>query len=239
MHNQCRLPSGSAAAIMVTAAAGILVGLGVVLLITAVTGYFVAQEFAYMAVNRSRLKALAESGDAAAARALAITRRTPFMLSGAQLGITVTGLLVGYVAEPLIGRGLGVLLGGTGVPIAVAVTFGAVAAIAVSTLVMLLGELFPKNLAIARPEPVARALAMSTTIYLRLLGWLIWLFDQSSNLLLRALRIEPVHDVEHSATRATSSTSWPPPATPARSRMSCRRCSTGSWTFPPVPPSTP
>ena len=186
---------------MVSAAAGILVGLVVVVLITAVTGYFVAQEFAYMAVNRSRLKALAESGDAAAARALAITRRTSFMLSGAQLGITVTGLLVGYVAEPLIGRSLGVLLGGTGVPIAVAVTFGAVAAIAVSTLVqMLLGELFPKNLAIARPEPVARALAMSTTIYLRLFGWLIWLFDQSSNLLLRALRIEPVHDVEHSAT---------------------------------------
>lgn len=186
---------------MVTAAAGVLVGLVVVVLITAVTGYFVAQEFAYMAVNRSRLKAVAESGDAAAARALAITRRTSFMLSGAQLGITVTGLLVGYVAEPLIGRSLGVLLGGTGVPIAVAVTFGAVAAIAVSTLVqMLLGELFPKNLAIARPEPVARALAMSTTIYLRLFGWLIWLFDQSSNLLLRALRIEPVHDVEHSAT---------------------------------------
>src|SRR5829696_7734871 len=170
---------------MVSAAAGVLVGLVVVVLITAVTGYFVAQEFAYMAVNRSRLKAVAESGDAAAARALAITRRTSFMLSGAQLGITVTGLLVGYVAEPLIGRGLGVLLGGAGVPIAVAVTFGAVAAIAVSTLVqMLLGELFPKNLAIARPEPVARALAMSTTIYLRLFGWLIWLFDQSSNLLL-------------------------------------------------------
>ena len=54
---------------MVTAAAGVLVGLAEVELITAVTGYFVAQEFAYMAVNRSRLKALAESGDAAAARA--------------------------------------------------------------------------------------------------------------------------------------------------------------------------
>ncbi|WP_207842051.1 hemolysin family protein [Williamsia soli] len=176
-------------------------GILVVLLITALTGYFVAQEFAYMSVDRSRLKAGAEAGDAGAARALSVTRRTSFMLSGAQLGITVTGLLVGYVAEPLIGRGLGELLGGVGIPTAVGIAVGAVLAVLFSTFVqMLFGELFPKNLAIARPEPVARWLAMSTTIYLRLFGWLIWLFDQSSNLLLKALRIEPVHDVEHSAT---------------------------------------
>lgn len=186
---------------MVTAVAGIALGVVVVLFITALTGYFVAQEFAYMAVDRSRLKARAESGDGASQRALAVTRRTSFMLSGAQLGITVTGLLVGYVAEPLIGESIGVLLGGAHVPTGVGIAIGAVAAIVFSTLVqMLFGELFPKNLAIARPEPVARALALSTTWYLRLFGWLIWLFDQSSNLLLRALRIEPVHDVEHSAT---------------------------------------
>jgi CBS domain containing-hemolysin-like protein len=81
----------------------LLVGVLVVLAITAATAYFVAQEFAYMSVDRSRLKAAAASGDAGAERALAVTRRTSFMLSGAQLGITVTGLLVGYVAEPLIG----------------------------------------------------------------------------------------------------------------------------------------
>ncbi|NEW45817.1 HlyC/CorC family transporter [Nocardia cyriacigeorgica] len=182
-------------------AASIALGVLVVLLITALTGYFVAQEFAFMAVDRSRLKAGAEAGDKSAQRALGVTRRTSFMLSGAQLGITVTGLLVGYVAEPLIGRGLGELLGGVGVPTGVGIAVGAVLAIAFSTFVqMLFGELFPKNLAIARPEPVARWLAMSTTVYLKLFGWLIWLFDQSSNLLLRALRIEPVHDVEHSAT---------------------------------------
>jgi CBS domain containing-hemolysin-like protein len=185
---------------MVMAVAGIALGILVVLLITALTGYFVAQEFAYMAVDRSRLRASAEGGDVAAQRALAVTRRTSFMLSGAQLGITVTGLLVGYVAEPLIGEAIGVLLGGVNVPTGVGIAIGAVVAIVFSTLVqMLFGELFPKNLAIARPEPVARALALSTTWYLRLFGWLIWLFDQSSNLLLRALRIEPVHDVEHSA----------------------------------------
>ena len=70
----------------------LLLGVLVVLAITAVTGYFVAQEFAYMAVDRSRLSALrAAAGDAGAQRALSVTRRTSFMLSGAQLGITVTG----------------------------------------------------------------------------------------------------------------------------------------------------
>jgi CBS domain containing-hemolysin-like protein len=173
----------------------------VVLAITAVTGYFVAQEFAYMAVDRAQLGARAAAGDAAAKRALAITRRTSFMLSGAQLGITVTGLLVGYVAEPLIGESLGAMLGGVGIPAAVSVGIGAVLALLFSTVVqMLFGELFPKNLAIARPEPVARWLARSTAIYLKVFGWLIWIFDQASNLLLRALKIEPVHDVEHSAT---------------------------------------
>ncbi|MBX7455548.1 hemolysin family protein [Mycolicibacterium sp. 3033] len=186
---------------MLTAVAAILLGLVVVSAITVATGYFVAQEFAYMAVDRSRLKARADAGDRAADRALSVTRRTSFMLSGAQLGITVTGLLVGYAAEPLIGRGLETLLGGSGLPMALAVAIGGVAAIGVSTVIqMLFGELFPKNLALARPEALARRLAWSTTAYLTLFGWLIWLFDQSSNLLLRALRIEPVHDVEHSAT---------------------------------------
>lgn len=182
-------------------AASILAGVVVVLAISALTGYFVAQEFAYMAVDRSRLKARSAAGDAAADRALQVTRRTSFMLSGAQLGITVTGLLVGYVAEPLIGRGLGDLLGGVGVPTGVGIAAGAVIAVGFSTVVqMVFGELFPKNLAIARPEPVALALARSTAWYLRIFGWLVALFDKSSDLLLRALKIEPVHDVEHTAT---------------------------------------
>jgi CBS domain containing-hemolysin-like protein len=179
----------------------ILAGMAVVFGLTVLTGYFVAQEFGYMAVDRARLKARAAGGDAGAERALGITRRTSFMLSGAQLGITVTGLLVGYVAEPLVGAGIGELLGGVGVPQAVGVAVGTVFALLFSTVVqMVFGELFPKNLAIARPEPVARRLAWSTGLYLSAFGWLIRLFDHASNLLLKAVRIEPVHDVEHAAT---------------------------------------
>ena len=178
----------------------LIAGIAVVVLITALTGYFVAQEFAYMAVDRTALNVRADAGDSRAATALTITSRTSFMLSGAQLGITVTGLLVGYVAEPMIGASIGTALGGISIPAGVSLAIGAVIALTFSTLVqMLFGELFPKNLAIARAEPTAIALAGSTRVYLAAFGWLIRIFDASSNALLRLFRIEPVHDVEHSA----------------------------------------
>lgn len=175
------------------------IGCVLVLIIIAANGYFVAQEFAYMSVDRSRLAARAETGDPAAKRALAVTKRTSFMLSGAQLGITVTGLLVGYVAEPMIGQSLGALLGGLDIPPAVTVAVTTVGVLLVATIVqMVFGELYPKNLAIAAPETLALALARSTQIYLAVFGWLIAIFDVAANLFLRLLRVEPVHDVDPS-----------------------------------------
>ncbi|MDO8395527.1 MAG: hemolysin family protein, partial [Dietzia sp.] len=179
----------------------LLLGILAILAIIAANGYFVAQEFAYMSVDRNRLKARADAGDVSAARALKVTQRTSFMLSGAQLGITVTGLLVGFVAEPLVGQSLGTLLGGVGVPAAVGVTVGTVLALIAATVVqMIFGELYPKNLALASPEPLARGLARSTTVYLTVFGWLIVVFDKSANLLLRAVGVNPVHDLDTTAT---------------------------------------
>lgn len=184
-----------------TIALSLLLGSLLILLIIAANGYFVAQEFAYMSVERNKLRALAENGDKAAQRALAVTKRTSFMLSGAQLGITVTGLLVGYVAEPLVGTALGELLGIAGVPAGVSITVGTVLALIVATVVqMIFGELFPKNYAIANPTPLARGMARSTQIYLAVFGWLISIFDHAANAMLRLLRIEPVHDVDSTAT---------------------------------------
>ena len=186
---------------MIAATLTLLLGIVVLLSIIAANGYFVAQEFAYMSVDRARLSARAEAGDAAAQRALKVTRRTSFMLSGAQLGITVTGLLVGELAEPLVGRAIGTLLGGAGVPAALSITVGTVLVLAVATVVqMIFGELYPKNLAIAAPEPLARRLARSTLIYLGAFGWLITCFDHAANALLKLLRIEPVHDLDTSVT---------------------------------------
>ena len=181
----------------------LLLGVLAILAVIAANGYFVAQEFAYMAVDRTRLAALAATGDASAARALAVTQRTSFMLSGAQLGITITGLLVGYMAEPLVGESLGVLLAGTGLSMETGIAVGTALALVVATLFqMIVGELYPKNLAIANPEPMSRALARSTLVYMAVFGWLISFFDKAANLFLRLLRIEPVHDLDVSASDA-------------------------------------
>jgi CBS domain containing-hemolysin-like protein len=179
----------------------IFVGLTTIIVLTVATGYFVAQEFAYVAVDRGRLRALAEDGDAAAARALKVTSRLSFMLSGAQLGITVTVLLAGYVAEPYLGEGLAALFGVAGLPEAVSLSIALLVALLFATVVqMVLGELAPKNLAIAKPEALARALSRSTLIYLMIFGPLIRLFDATSNRLLRALGIEPVEELPQGAT---------------------------------------
>ena len=173
----------------------------VVFLITLTTGYFVAQEFGYVAVDRSRIRSRATAGDTTAQRILNITNRTSFLLSGAQLGITVTTLLVGYVAEPMIGQGIGELLDTAGVPAGAGLAFGTGVALLFSTVIqMVFGELFAKNLAIARSEPVARRLALSTSIYLKLFGPIIWLFDQAAIRLLELVGITPVEDVQHAAT---------------------------------------
>ena len=178
----------------------LLAGLLLTAVIIVANGYFVAQEFAYMSVDRATLRSRAEKGDASAERALKVTKRTSFMLSGAQLGITVTGLLVGYVAEPFIGVPLGELMGGAGVPTATGIAVGTVLALVLATVVqMIFGELYPKNLAIANPGPLAQGLARSTLVYMAIFGWLITFFDKSSNAVLRLLHVEPVHDVDSSA----------------------------------------
>jgi len=180
----------------------IAIGVFTVLALTAATGYFVAQEFAYVAVDRGRLQQLADQGDAAAQRALRVTSQLSFALSGAQFGITVTALLVGYVSEPLIGEGLADLLGFTGLSQAARLSLSLVAVLAFSTVVqMVLGELAPKNVAIARTVPLARALSRSTLIYLLIAGPIVRVFDAASNKLLRWVGIEPVKELPHGATR--------------------------------------
>jgi len=176
-------------------------GLLAVLLLTLGTGYFVAQEFAFLAADRPLLREQAAAGDAAAVRALQVTDRLSFMLSGAQLGITVTTLLVGFIAEPAIADVIrpGLLAAGlspAAVP-GIAVAIGLVIATAVQ---MVLGELAPKNLGIARPEPVAKFLARSTLVYLAIAGPVIRLFDGAATRLLRRVGVEPVEHVEQGAT---------------------------------------
>lgn len=180
----------------------ILVGLLLIVALTAATAYFVSQEFAYVAVDRGRLQNRSAGGDRAARRAVRVTERLSFMLSGSQLGITVTTLLAGWVAEPYVGQGLADLLGLAGLPSGLSMSVSFAVALIVATVVqMVLGELAPKNLAIARSEGIARALSWSTLAYLAVAGPAIHVFNSASNWLLRRVGIEPAEELPHGATR--------------------------------------
>ncbi|MFF7842262.1 hemolysin family protein [Streptomyces ossamyceticus] len=178
-----------------------VLGLLAVLVLTAGTGYFVAQEFAYVSVDRLALAREAEAGDRRAARALKVLERLSFMLSGAQLGITVTGLVVGFIAEPSVSALLEPALTGIGIPEGAVGGISVVLAFVLATVVqMVLGELAPKNLAIAVPERLAKSLAASTLAYLKVVGPAVHVFDSAANKLLRRVGIEPVEELHHGAT---------------------------------------
>ncbi|TDE16990.1 HlyC/CorC family transporter [Actinomadura sp. 6K520] len=178
-----------------------VLGVLAVILLTAATGYFVAQEFAYVAADRATLEQAAERGDASAKRALKVIGRLSFMLSGAQLGITMTTLVVGFIAKPALAELIEPLLEVAGVPLGATGAIALATGFVLATLIqMLMGELFPKNLALARAESLARALATSTLIYLAVAGPLIRLFDSSAERLLRAVGVEPVQELHGGAT---------------------------------------
>src|SRR5690606_32430591 len=118
-------------------------GLLIVLVLIALNGFFVAGEFALVAVNRSRVDSQAAEGDRKAQRVAARLRDLSFELSGAQLGITITSLVLGAVAEPTVARLISPVLEGIGIESErVSITTALILATAFQ---MVLGELFPKN----------------------------------------------------------------------------------------------
>jgi len=173
-----------------------VLGLLAVVALIATNGYFVAAEFSFVAAHRSRFVEAAEAGDRRSIRSLEVLRRLSFMLSGAQLGITVTSLILGFIAQPTIGAALSPLLTAVGIP--ESAVFGVsltIAFILATSTQMIFGELAPKNMAIARSERVARRLAGSMLVFLRIAGPVIKIFDSSANALLRLLRVEPVQEL--------------------------------------------
>lgn len=169
--------------------------IGVVALIAA-NGYFVAVEFAFVAARRSRFVEQADAGDRRSKRAILVHKRLSFMLSGAQLGITVSSLALGFIAEPAIASVFSPVLEAAGVPESASLGISIVVALLFVTMVqMVFGELAPKNLAIAKPEPVARALAPSTWLFMRVTAPIVRLFDGAANRLLRLVGVEPVDEL--------------------------------------------
>ncbi|WP_166356001.1 hemolysin family protein [Phytoactinopolyspora limicola] len=178
-----------------------VLGIIAVFLLTFGTAYFVAQEFAYVSADRIELSRQAAAGDKRAASAVRVMKRLSFMLSAAQVGITVTALLVGFLAQPAFSQVLRPVLDWIGLPGSAVTGVSIAAAFILATVIqMVLGELFPKNLALAKAEAMAKALAASTHVYLAISGPVIRMFDSSANRLLRWVGIQPVEELHHGAT---------------------------------------
>jgi CBS domain containing-hemolysin-like protein len=153
---------------------------------------FVAGEFGLVSVDRTRVEQLAEGGNRRARGALAALKTLSFQLSGAQLGITVTSLVVGFLVESRLGEALLPFAAILRLPRASAHAVGVAVALALATaLEMVVGELVPQNLAIAKPERVALGVAPSLRVFNRALRWLILFLNSSANWTVRRLGIEP------------------------------------------------
>ena len=170
----------------------VLLGLLAVLSLILANAFFVAGEFSLVASDRERIERLAESGNRRAKGALRAMRTLSFQLSGAQLGITVSSLVLGFVAEPTIAVVIDPLIAAVGVPesssLGISITIALIIATAVQ---MVAGELIPKNLAIARPIPVVLAVVGPLRASNALLRPLIVFLNASANWTVRRLGIEP------------------------------------------------
>lgn len=171
---------------------GLLIGL----LLLLGNAYFVGAEFALLAARRTRLDQMAAAGSERARTAADAAGRLSLMLAGAQLGITVCSLGLGAVAEPALAHILEPLLGTAGLPeeLAHPVAF-AVALTVVVALHMVLGEMVPKNLALAAPERFAVMLGPSMVGFSRVVHPLLRLLNAFANVLLRLGKVEPQDEI--------------------------------------------
>src|SRR6266540_1341807 len=178
-------------------------GLLAMVALIATNGLFVAAEFGLTTVDRSKLRRLAASGDQRAGGVLAAVQELSLQLSGAQLGITLTSLLLGLVAEPVLARLLDMPLQALGLPDAVADAGAVVLALLLATVVqMLFGELVPQDLAIARPLGTALAITPLQRGFTRLCRPVIALCNDTANAIVRGLGAEPQEELRSARTPA-------------------------------------
>ncbi len=166
-----------------------------VCLLIAANAVFVAVEFGLVAVDRGHIDQLAATGDGRARVAQYLLRHLPFSLGGAQLGISIVSLVIGFLAAPLIARlfqpALETFLGPTA-----SVAVAAVLALLIATVAqMVLGELIPKGLAIAKPEPAALILARPLRVFATIFKPVIFVLNSAANWIMRRLGIEPQEEL--------------------------------------------
>jgi CBS domain containing-hemolysin-like protein len=174
--------------------------LGVVLLLVALNAFFVAAEFALVAVRRSRIDEMAESGDRAARKVQKALDHLDRYIAGTQLGITLASLALGWVGEPAIAvlidnflSFFGLPAVGEGVHSGIALAFGF---FILTFLHIVLGELAPKSLALINPEGVSKLVSTPLSAFSKLMSPMIWLFNGAANGFLRLFGVTPVLEVQ-------------------------------------------
>jgi CBS domain containing-hemolysin-like protein len=163
-------------------------------LLTAVNAFFVVAEFGLVTVDRAEIDQRSDAGDRRAGTVRHALHELSFQLSGAQLGITISALLTGYLAEPALSQLFTPLVGPVAGETTDTVTH--ILALVLATLFsMLFGELVPKNAALARPMRAALATAPGLRTFSRLFRWLIGVLNGSANWVVRRLGIEPQEEL--------------------------------------------
>jgi len=172
----------------------VLLGVGLLLIVG--TGLFVASEFALVNLDRAELEARQARGEPRLVLTIRALKITSTHLSSAQLGITLTTLLTGYTMEPAISKLLEPLLEVVGVPEAAATPVSVTVAMLVATILsMIIGELVPKNFALALPLATAKLVMPFQTVFTMVFKPAIVLLNGSANAVLRGMGIEPKEEL--------------------------------------------
>ncbi|MFZ1161523.1 hemolysin family protein [Mycobacterium sp.] len=175
---------------------GILLSLLAIVILTAGTALFVAAEFSFTTLERSTVEANARAGGRRDRWVRRAHHTLSFQLSGAQLGISITTLITGYLTEPLVAQLPHPAMDALGVPDRVATALIAfLTLLVVTSLSMIFGELVPKNLAVARPIPTARAVAGMQLLFSWFMTWPIRVTNGVANWVLRKLGVEPANEL--------------------------------------------
>jgi len=173
------------------------------LLLIAGTGFFVAVEFSLIALDQATVQRAIDDGDTGAVPLLTCLKSLSTQLSSCQLGITLTTLLTGYVMEPSVGRLLRAPLGAVGLPDVAVESVSLILAMVLATLLsMLLGELVPKNMAIALAFPVGRALAGPQLVFTTIFKPAILVLNGFSNKVLNVFGLEAKEEISGARTPA-------------------------------------
>lgn len=180
-----------------------LLGVLAVIVLVLANGFFVATEFAIVAVRRSRLEQLAAEGRASAKAAKEVVGRLDAYIAACQLGITMASLALGWIGEPafahLVEPPLELLIGQFAPAAAHGIAVGTSFAI-ITALHIVIGELAPKGLALQRPEATSLWIARPIQVFYVLFRWPITLLNTVGNGVLKLFGLEPAtgHEMVHS-----------------------------------------